>query len=89
MNLSVERDNWCGISLLSVAIALSACSITTQVPMSPTATSPTVTSPTEEMRPLTQIEKAALAKALSQTLKDSNAAPIVSHPFHEQVHASL
>jgi hypothetical protein len=76
MNLSVERvrDNWRGIGLLSAAMALSACTITTQVPTSPTATSLTVTSPSDEMRPLTVIEKAALAKALSQTLKDSNAA---------------
>ena len=37
-------------------------------------TSPTITSPLEEMRPLTLNEKTALAKALSQTLKDSNAA---------------
>ena len=74
MNLSVERDNWRGIGLLSAAVVLSACSITTQVPISPTATSPTVTSPSDEMRPITQTEKAALAKALSQTLKDANAA---------------
>jgi hypothetical protein len=76
MNLSIERvrDNCRGIGLLSAAMALSACTITTQVPTSPTATSPTVTSPSDEMRPLTVIEKAALAKALSQTLKDSNAA---------------
>jgi len=73
MNFSVERDKWRGIGL-SAAMALSACSITTQVPMSPTATSPTVTSSSNEMRPLTRIEKSALAKALSQTLKDSNAA---------------
>jgi hypothetical protein len=84
MNLSVERDKWRGIGLLSAAIGLSACSITTQVPLPQTATSPTVTSPSDEMRPLTQIEKAALAEALSQTLKDSNAAqfkwlPVVTH----------
>ena len=76
MNLFVKwvGDDWRGIGLLLTAVALSACSITTQVPMSPMATPPTVTSPSDEMRPLTQIEKTALAKALSQTLKDSNAA---------------
>ena len=86
MNLFVEwvGGDWRGIGLLFAAVALSACSITTQVPMSSTATSPTVTSPSDEMRPLTQIEKAALAKALSQTLKDSNAAqfkwlPVATH----------
>jgi|SRR6516225_9044823 hypothetical protein len=44
MNLFVEwvGDNWRGIGLLLAAMALPACSITTQVPMSPTATSPTV-----------------------------------------------
>jgi hypothetical protein len=36
-------------------------------------TSPTITSPLEEMRPLTLNEKTALAKALSQTLKDNAA----------------
>jgi hypothetical protein len=58
----------------SAAMTLSACTATTQVPLSPTTTSPTVTSPSDEMRPLTQIEKSAMAKALSQTLKNSNAA---------------
>jgi hypothetical protein len=87
MNLSVEwvGDDWRGTGLLLAAMALSACSITTQVPMSPTATSPiVVTSPSDEMRPLTLNEKTALAKALSQTLKDSNAAqfkwlPVATH----------
>ena len=76
MNLYMERlgDNWHAIGILSVAMTLSACTATTQVPIPSTATSPTVTSPSEEMRPLTPMEKAALTKALSQTLKDSNAA---------------
>ena len=76
MNLFVEwvGGDWRGIGLLLAAMALSACSITTQVPMSATATSPIIISPSDEMRPLTQIEKATLAKALSQTLKDPNAA---------------
>jgi hypothetical protein len=74
MNLLVERggENWRAIGLLSAAVALSACTVTTQAPISPTAISPTVTSPLE-MRPLSPTEKAALAKTLSQTLKDSNA----------------
>ncbi len=74
MNLLAERvgDNW--FILLWATMALSACTVTTQVPISPTTTSPTVTSPSEEMRPLTPTEKAALAKTLSQTLKDPYAA---------------
>jgi hypothetical protein len=90
MNLFVEwvGDDWRGIGLLLAAMALSACSITTQVPMSPTATSPiVVTSPSDEMRPLTQIEKTALAKALSQTLKDSNAAQSSGSPSPPMVAA--
>jgi hypothetical protein len=76
MNLFVVtvRDNWCAIGILSAAMALSACTVTTQIPASPTATSPTVTSPSDEMRPLTPNEKAALAKTLSRTLKDPTAA---------------
>ena len=68
MNLLAERvgDNWRAISLLSAAMALSACTVTTQAPIPPTATSPTVTPPLDEMRPLTATEKAALAKTLSQ-----------------------
>jgi hypothetical protein len=75
MNLLAERvgDNWRAISLLSAAMALSACTVTTQAPIPPTATSPTVTPPLDEMRPLTATEKAALAKTLSQTLKDPSA----------------
>ena len=70
MNLLVERggENWRAIGLLSAAVALSACTVTTQAPISPTVTSPL------EMRPLSPTEKAALAKTLSQTLKDPNAA---------------
>jgi hypothetical protein len=76
MSLLAERvgDNWRAISLLSATMALSACTITTQAPIPPTATSPTVTPPLDEMRPLTPTEKAALAKTLTQTLKDANAA---------------
>ena len=67
MNLLAERvgDNWRAISLLSAAMALSACTVITQ--QTPTTTSPTVTPPLDEMRPLTPTEKAALAKTLSQT----------------------
>ena len=74
MNLLAERvgDNWRAISLLSATMALSACTVTTQAPIPPTAT--TVTTPLDEMRPLAPTEKAALAKTLSQTLKDPNAA---------------
>ena len=67
------RDNWRAIGLLLVVIALSACAVTTQAPPTSTATPPTVTTPADEMRPLTPSEKAALAKTLSQTLKDPNA----------------
>ena len=69
MNLLAERvgDNWRAISLLSAAMALSACTVITQAP---TTTSPTVTPPLDEMRPLTPTEKAALAKTLSQTIND-------------------
>jgi hypothetical protein len=70
MNLLVEREgeNWHAIGLLLAAAALTACTVTTQVPISPTAISPI------EMRPLSPTEKAALAKTLSQRLKDPNAA---------------
>ena len=76
MSLLAERvgDNWRAVSLLSAAMALSACTVITHSPIPPTATSPTVTPPLDEMRPLTPTEKAVLAKTLSQTLKDSNAA---------------
>jgi hypothetical protein len=71
MNLFVELvgDDWRGIGLLLAAMALSACSITTQVPMSPAATSPTVTSPSDEMRPLTQIGVGEGAVANAQGLQ--------------------
>jgi hypothetical protein len=52
------------------ASALTACTVTTQVPISPTATSPI------EMRPLSPTDKAALAKTLSQRLKNPNAAQL-------------
>jgi hypothetical protein len=76
MNLLAERvgDNWRAISLLSATMALSACTVITQAPIPPTATSPTVTPPLDEMRPLTPTEKVALAKTLTQTLKDPIAA---------------
>jgi hypothetical protein len=82
MNLLAERvgDNWRAISLLSAAMALSACTVTTQAPIPPTATSPTVTPPLDEMRPLTATEKAALAKTLSQTLKDPSAPQFSGSP---------
>ena len=72
MNLSAESvaGNWRAIGLLSVAMALSACALNTQAPSTSTASSLTVAPPVDEMRALTASEKAALAKALSQTLKD-------------------
>jgi hypothetical protein len=85
MNLLVERreENWHLIGLLSAAVALSACTITTQGPISRTDTSPTANSPIE-MRPLSRTEKAALAKTLSQTVTNPNAAqfkwlPVAAH----------
>jgi hypothetical protein len=53
MSLLTERvgDNWRAISLLSATVALSACTITTQAPIPPTATSPTVTPPLDEHLP--------------------------------------
>ena len=50
-------------------MALSACTVTTQAPVPPTATSPTVTPPLVEMRPLTPTEKAALAKTHAAQFK--------------------
>src|ERR1700730_13092997 len=75
MNLLAERvgDIWRAISLLSATMALSACTITTQAPIPPTATSPTVTPPPDEMRPLTPPEKAALAKTRTHTPPDKAA----------------
>ena len=64
MNLLVERvrESWRAIGLLSAVVALSACTVTPQIPISPTATSH------PEMRPLSATEKATLAKTLAQTL---------------------
>src|SRR5215471_19556948 len=53
--------------VLPAAVALSACAVTTQVPLSGTSTSPTATAPVE-MRPLSQAEKTALAKTLAQAV---------------------
>jgi hypothetical protein len=77
MNLLVERgeENWRAMGLVSAAVALSACTVITQVPISRTDTSPTATPPIE-MRPLSPTEKAALAKALSQTVTNPSAAQI-------------
>jgi hypothetical protein len=75
MNLLAERgeENWRAISLLSAAVALSACAVTTQVPIPRTDTPPTAPSAIQ-MRPLSPTEKAALAKTLSQTVTNPNAA---------------
>lgn len=59
---------WRTVSVLSAIAVLSACAVTTQVPISPMATAPI------EMRPFSATEKAALAKKLSQMLKDPNTA---------------
>jgi hypothetical protein len=61
-------QSWPAIGLLSAVATLSACAVTTQAPISPT------TSSSIEMRPLSPTEKVALAKKLSQTLKDPAAA---------------
>jgi hypothetical protein len=61
-------ENRRAIGLLLAVAAVTACTVTTQLPISPTATSPI------EMRPLALSEKAALAKTLSQRLKEPNAA---------------
>jgi hypothetical protein len=75
MNLLVERgeEKLRAMGLLSAAVALSACTVITPVPISRTDTSPTATPPIE-MRPLSPTEKAALAKTLSQTVPDPRAA---------------
>src|SRR5260370_40405517 len=75
MNLLVQRatENWRAMGLLSAAVALSACTVITQVPISRTDTSPTATLPIE-MRPLAPAEKVALAKMLSQTVPSPSAA---------------
>jgi hypothetical protein len=69
MNLLVKAlgESWRAIRLLSVVATLSACAVTTQVPIAPSATS------SLEMRPLSAAEKATLGKTLSQTLKDPGA----------------
>ena len=59
------------MGLLSAAVALSACTVMTQVPISRTDTS--ATAPIE-MRPLSRDEKAALAKRLSQTVANPGSA---------------
>jgi hypothetical protein len=69
MNLLVKAlgESWRAIRLLPVVVTLSACAVTTPVPIAPTATS------SLEMRPLSASEKATLGKTLSQTLKDPGA----------------
>jgi hypothetical protein len=75
MNFLVELgdDGWRAIAVLSAAVALSACTATTLRPPSHTDTSPSATAPIE-IRPLSLSEKAALAKALSQTVPNPRAA---------------
>jgi hypothetical protein len=75
MNLLVQsaEENWRAMGLVSAAVALSACTVITQVPISQTDTSSTAT-PQIEMRPLAPAEKAALAKTLSQTVPNPSAA---------------
>jgi hypothetical protein len=72
---------WRAIGLLAAATALSACAVTTQVPISPTETP--APAPIE-MRVLAPGEKTALAKALAQTVPNPAAAqfkwlPIAAH----------
>ena len=75
MNLLVEcgEDSWRAIGVLAAAVVLSACTATTQLPLTRTDTSPTATAPMD-MRPLSSTEKAALAKTLSQMLPNPSAA---------------
>jgi hypothetical protein len=75
MNFFVEQGegSWTAIGVLLAAVALSACTVTTQLPISRTDTSPTAAQPIE-MRPLSPTEKAALTKALTQTVTNPNAA---------------
>jgi hypothetical protein len=61
------------IGVLAAAVALSACTATTQLSPSRTDPSPSGTAAVE-MRPLSSTEKAALAKALSQTVPNPSAA---------------
>jgi hypothetical protein len=75
MILLVEHgeDSWRAIGVLTAAVALSACAATTQLSPSHTDTPPTATAPIE-MRALSPAEKAALTKALSQTVPNPSAA---------------
>ena len=61
------------VTLLSGALILSACAVTTQVPLSQTDNSTTAALPIE-MRPLSPTEKAAFSKALSRMLTNPDAA---------------
>ena len=72
-DLEMEPGTRCTIALLSAAVALSACTVTTQVPLSQTDPSQRATLPIE-MRPLSPAEKSTLAKTLSQTVTNPNAA---------------
>src|SRR5262245_64829640 len=82
MSLLVEhrRERWPAVGLLAAAAALSACTVTTQLPISPTETP--APAPIE-MRPLSANEKTALAKALAQTVPNPAAQfkwlPIATH----------
>jgi len=75
MNSLVERGDksWRAIGVLSVAVALSACTATTQMPISRTDTTPAAVPPIE-MRSLSPTERTALAKTLSQTVTNPNSA---------------
>src|SRR5689334_18294607 len=63
---TIRRGKWSAVGLLGVVATVSACTVTT-VPLPRPDTSPSTTPPTE-MRPLSSSEKAALGKALSQTV---------------------
>jgi len=83
MTLLVEhrRERWPAIGLLAAAAALSACTVTTQMPISPTETP--APAPIE-MRALSASERTALAKSLAQTVPNPAAAqfkwlPIATH----------
>jgi hypothetical protein len=67
-----ERDTHL-IGLVSTVLILSACTATTRLPTLPTDTSKIGTLATE-MRPLSPSERAALGKALSRMLPNSDAA---------------
>jgi len=70
MSRLVQRGE---IALLSAALALSACTATTQIPLSGTSMPQTTTSAIE-MRALSQTEKAALARTLSKAVTNPSAA---------------